>query len=218
MQPAFANNDLAANYHQASHEEPVEGQTPTPQAAAYQTPRSVEHFFAQMEQPLYRYALRYLKCEQDALEAVQDALLKWVEKKYARKPVEQWRPIIYRILQNRLHDIGRHRQVVNKVISVFNPGGCMDEPMDVIETSQASPHEQPEQKEDSQAFISALMQALDDLPVRQRQAFQYRIGEGLSTRETAIAMGCGEGSVMTHLSRANHTLRRVLQQFNDGGL
>lgn len=198
----------------AARNDVIKAETPLQQASAYQTPKSVEHFITQVEQPLYRYAYRSLKCEQDALEAVQDALLKWVEKKYSRKPVQEWRPLVYRILQNRLSDMARHRQVVGRVMMVFKKPSNNDETTDPVDLASAWAHEQPERKEDAQAFVTALMEALDTLPERQRQAFQYRVGEGLSTKETALAMGCGEGSVMTHLSRANQALRKMLAHFN----
>lgn len=214
-----------AKYHSDTHDDdatPIhlvdqskQTQNHSPETPSYQRPRSVEHFLAQVEQPLYRFAFRTLKNEQDALEAVQDTLLKWVEKKYSRKPAEEWRPLVYRILQNRLNDIGRHRLVVSKVMTVFSKSTTSQEKTDVLESAPASPNRQPDKIGDNQAFVTALMNALDTLPERQRQAFQYRVGEGLSTKETALAMGCGEGSVMTHLSRANQALRRALERFSD---
>ena len=194
-----------------------ENETPATPKSTYQTPRSVEHFLVQVEQPLYRFAYRSLKNEQDALEAVQDALLKWVEKQYSHKPAEEWRPLVYRILQNRLNDIRRHRQVVGKVMRVFHTITQSDDTQDALESAPAKDSAQPDQIGDNQAFVTALAGALQALPERQRQAFQYRIGEGLSTKETAVAMGCGEGSVMTHLSRANHALRKALKHFHETG-
>ncbi len=217
MYAAFAqyHSDAPIDAEPTKPNQHVAAESRRAKTPAYHAPESVEHFLAQVEQPLYRYAYRFLKCEQDALEAVQETLLKWVEKKYSRKPVDAWRPLVYRILQNHLYDIKRRQRITGGIIHIFNKITFTENTRDLVESAPASPHQEPERQKDQDAFITALMNALEALPKRQRQAFEYRVGEGLSTRETAIAMGCGEGSVMTHLSRANQALRKALRAFHD---
>jgi RNA polymerase sigma-70 factor (ECF subfamily) len=52
---------------------------------------------------------------------------------------------------------------------------------------------------------------IQKLPARQREAFLMRYWQDMDVAETAAAMGCSEGSVKTHCSRATHTLADALR-------
>jgi RNA polymerase sigma-70 factor (ECF subfamily) len=60
-------------------------------------------------------------------------------------------------------------------------------------------------------ILEIIEQELTKLPPRQRQAFIMRYWEELDVAETARVMGCSEGSVKTHCSRAAHTLAAALK-------
>ncbi len=152
-----------------------------------------------------------LRSHEDAQDAVQEAMFQ-LAKRYASRPPEEWAPLFYRILQSRIRDTQRRRAVRNRVLSFFGGqrGDGDDELPDPIasapDPTALDPREQVAQAE----AMVALEKALGELPGRQREAFMLRILEGLDVAQTAQAMGCSEGSVKTHLSRAVHSLRKSL--------
>ncbi len=163
-----------------------------------------------MERRAFRIAQMALRHPDDALDAVQDAMLS-LAKRYAQRPEEEWPPLFYRILQSRIRDCQRRRMVRNRVISFF--GGqrdADDEPPDPIEAAADPAGRDPSEQVAQGEAMLALEVALERLPARQREAFVLRILEGLDVADTAKSMGCSEGSVKTHLSRAVHSLRESL--------
>ena len=164
-----------------------------------------------MERRALRIAQIALRSHEDAQDAVQDAMFQ-LAKRYAARPPAEWAPLFYRILQSRIRDCQRRRKVRNRVLSFF--GGQRGEGEDelpdpiagAVDTAARDPSEQVAQAD----AMSALEKALSALPLRQREAFMLRILEGLDVAETAQSMGCSEGSVKTHLSRAMHSLRETL--------
>ncbi len=151
-----------------------------------------------------------LRDPDDALDVVQDAMLK-LARNYAAKPSAEWRPLFYRILENGIRDLQR-RRVVRKRLMVWLPGPKEDpdnEAQDPLESVAASGPDVPERLIQAEA-IEKLESSLRELPARQREAFMLRNFEGLDVAGTAAAMGCSEGSVKTHYSRAVHALRARL--------
>jgi len=146
--------------------------------------------------------------DEDALDIVQDAMLQ-LARRYAARSSEEWRPLFYRILQNRIRDHQRRQRVRAKVMS-WLPGYWSEEegedPIEAVPDQGPSPSEQLIQD----SAIIKLEEALRLLPARQQEAFALRNFEGLDVAETAQAMRCSEGSVKTHYSRAVHTLRERL--------
>jgi RNA polymerase sigma-70 factor (ECF subfamily) len=138
-------------------------------------------------------------------------MLKLAEK-YGDKPAEELPMIFQRILQNTIRDYYRRQKVRSSWISLFSslqPKQDEEEfdPLDVLEDS-ANPTSPltPDQSLQQSQMISLIEQAISKLPARQREAFLLRYWEGLDTAETATAMGCTEGSVKTHCSRAVQAL------------
>jgi RNA polymerase sigma-70 factor (ECF subfamily) len=175
--------------------------------------RELERFLAEVERRAFRMAQIALRHEEDALDAVQDAMLQLAHR-YAARPPAEWKPLFYRILENRIRDVQRRRSVRNRVMAWLpaRPHGDDAEAPDPIEQASDSGPEPPAQLE-SQQMLQRLEQALAALPARQRQAFTLRNLEGMDVAETAAAMGCSEGSVKTHYFRALQTLRLQLGEF-----
>lgn len=151
-----------------------------------------------------------------ALDIVQDAMLKLAEK-YGNKPTEELPMLFQRILQNTIRDYYRRQKVKNAWTTLFSAlqpkhDGEEFDPLDVLEDNdnQSAPAT-PEATLQQKQIIALIEQALTNLPARQREAFLLRYWEGLDTSETAAAMGCTEGSVKTHCSRATHALAAALE-------
>ena len=171
--------------------------------------RALNQFLASVELKAFKIAQAALRHEDDALDAVQDAMLQ-LARAYADRPHEEWKPLFYRILENRIRDMQRRRTVRGRVIA-WLPFRGEDEDEEPDPIAQApSPEPQPVKRLELDEAMQALERALGELPRRQQQAFMLRTLEGLDVAETATAMGCSEGSVKTHYFRAVQTLRAQL--------
>jgi RNA polymerase sigma-70 factor (ECF subfamily) len=172
--------------------------------------RALNDFLASVELRAFKIAVIALRHEDDALDAVQDAMLH-LARAYAARPAEEWKPLFYRILENRIRDVQRRRMTRNKVIAwlPFRRGEEDDALPDPIEQA-ASRDPAPSQRLEMDQAMQALEAALRELPRRQQQAFMLRTLEGMDVAQTAAAMGCSEGSVKTHYFRALNALRGKL--------
>jgi RNA polymerase sigma-70 factor (ECF subfamily) len=166
-------------------------------------------FLREVETRAYRIALLSIRNRDDALDIVQDCMIRLV-RRYAHRPSEEWRPLFFRILQNRIRDVQRRRIVRSRVLSFFGGVPSEDE-MDPLLAAPAPAGETPPARVAAGDAMQALETALAALPARQREAFMLRNLEGLDVAQTAVAMGCTEGSVKTHYSRAVHKLREQLE-------
>lgn len=172
---------------------------------------SLPAFLAAVERRAFRHAEIALKHRDDALDAVQDAMLKLVQR-YGRHPCEQWSPLFWRVLHSRIADIRRKRRV--RAIMVGWMGSRNDEADDALPAWEPpDPAPGPAQIHNDRESYRALAIALRTLPRRQREAYQMRVLEGLDVADTARAMGCSEGSVKTHTSRAMNALRMQLEDW-----
>jgi RNA polymerase sigma-70 factor, ECF subfamily len=137
--------------------------------------------------------------------------------KYSERPAPELPLLFQRILQNAIRDHfrrGKVRSTWTTLLSNLGMGGEDDDadPLETLEVEDtanvpASPAERLEQSQ----VMAAIEQAVQALPERQRQAFMLRYWEELDVSETAKAMGCSEGSVKTHCSRATHALAKILR-------
>jgi RNA polymerase sigma-70 factor, ECF subfamily len=171
--------------------------------------RALNQFLAGVELKAFKIAQAALRHEDDALDAVQDAMLQ-LARAYAGRPAEEWKPLFYRILENRIRDMQRRRTVRGRIMAWLPARGeDDDDELDPVALA-ASPDPQPVRRLELDEAMGALEEALQRLPPRQQQAFLLRALEGLDVAQTAVAMGCSEGSVKTHYFRAVQALRAQL--------
>ena len=168
---------------------------------------------ANVERRAFKQAMFAVRDEDAALDIVQDAMLKLTEN-YSDKPASELPMLFQRILQNAIHDHFRRQKVRSTWTTLLSALGHRDD-YDPLETLQsrtdtnisADPAANAEQAQ----TVRMIEQALSRLPARQREAFLLRYWEELDVAETAAAMGCSEGSVKTHCSRAVHALAEMLK-------
>lgn len=177
--------------------------------------RSLESFLAGVERKAFRIAQIALRHEDDALDAVQEAMLRLV-RSYSRRPAQEWKPLFYRILENCVRDMQRRRKVSGRVMSWYHRALGEDEDENAADPLEQAPDPAPTPAAQVQTdeTLQALEVALAALPARQRQAFLLRNFEGLDVNDTARAMGCSAGSVKTHYFRALQALRAGLGEFH----
>jgi len=170
--------------------------------------RTLDRFLAGVEKRAFQIARMAVRDAEDALDIVQDAMLQ-LARRYADRPSEQWKPLFYRILQNRIRDCQRRRMVRNRLFG-WLPGPAADEESGDPYAMTPDEGQGPAERVMTGEAMDSLERALQALPARQLQAFLLRNMEGMDVAETALAMGCTEGSVKTHYSRAVHALRARL--------
>ena len=178
---------------------------------ARETPATLDAFLASVERRAFRVAEINLRQHEDALDAVQDAMLRLVSH-YRDKPAAEWAPLFWGILRRRIVDLQRRRKVRSIVVGWLG-GGRDDDGDELPGWDPADTGPGPlDRMQDAQSWAD-LSRSLRGLPRRQREAFTLRMLEGLDVAETAQAMGCSEGSVKTHLSRAMQRLRKELEDW-----
>ncbi|MCC6172241.1 MAG: RNA polymerase sigma factor [Gammaproteobacteria bacterium] len=183
-------------------------------AATDPTSRALDAFLTSIERKAFKIARLALRHDDDALDAVQDAMLALVTT-YARRPSEEWKPLFYRILENKIRDLQRRRTVRGRIMAWLPVAASADDDDELWDplAQAASAEPPPTLRLELDQAIGALEQAIAALPSRQRQAFLLRNFEGLDVAATATAMGCSEGSVKTHYFRALQALRAQLGDF-----
>jgi RNA polymerase sigma-70 factor, ECF subfamily len=177
--------------------------------------QELSDFLRDVERRAYKQTVYAVRDDHAALDIVQDAMLKLAEK-YADNPVTEYPMLFQRILQNTMRDYWRRQKVRNlwtSLLSSFGAGKDGEEdhdPLDTIDVEDESSNPMV-QLERSQT-IKIIEKAIEKLPARQREAFILRYWEDMDVAETAEMMGCSEGSVKTHCSRAVHTLATLLEK------
>jgi RNA polymerase sigma-70 factor, ECF subfamily len=179
--------------------------------------QEISDFLRQVEKRAFRQTAYAVRDDHAALDIVQDAMLKLADK-YASKPVEEYPMLFQRILQNTMRDYWRRQKVRNLWTTLFSSfGQSEDEDYDPLETIEVESAEgDPSDQLERSQIMALIEKALAKLPLRQREAFVLRYWEELDVAETASVMGCSEGSVKTHCSRAVSALSTLLEQAGIG--
>jgi RNA polymerase sigma-70 factor (ECF subfamily) len=179
--------------------------------------QEISALLADVERRAFKQAMFAVRDEDAALDIVQDAMLKLTES-YAAKPIGELPMLFQRILQNTIHDHFRRQKVRSTwttLLSALGHKDDKDDDYDPLETLQSRTDSNiaadPAANAEQSQIVRAVEQALARLPARQREAFLLRYWEELDVAETAAAMGCSEGSVKTHCSRAVHALAEMLK-------
>ncbi len=165
-------------------------------------------FFKQHEQSAFKMSVALIKHRDDALEIVQDSMMKLVQN-YAHKPNEEWTLLFFRIVQNKIRDHQRKKSF-RSLFHIFLPTSSNDDVGDIIEQSQNHSQLEPDDCLQQSHTIKGIFSAINDLPLRQKQTFILRAWQEFSVKETAFTLSISEGSVKTHYSRATAQLRTLL--------
>jgi RNA polymerase sigma-70 factor, ECF subfamily len=200
-------------------EERYEGPRPTPwdEPTTMATRQEMSDFLASAERRAFKHALYAVRDEEAALDLVQDAMMRLAEK-YADKPPAELPLLFQRILQNAVTDHFRRQKVRNiwttLLSSLFaeDEDGSARDPLDSIEPEIGTTAAESAADQVERSQVMAIIETeIGRLPPRQREAFLMRYWEDMDVAETAAAMGCSQGSVKTHCSRATHTLALALK-------
>ena len=189
---------------------------PSTETRALRQEQQLNRFLAEIERRALRIAEISVRDRDDALDLVQDAMIKLC-RSYGERPSNEWTPLFYRILQNGVRDWHRRQAVRNRFMVWFGRGANDDDDYDAISAAPDPIGRSPAEELANTEAMDSLELAVAGLPARQREAFMLRTFEGLNVAGTALAMGCSEGSVKTHYSRAIHALRERLEEHGPDG-
>ena len=188
------------------------------------TDKELSDFLKSVEKRAFKRTVFTVRDDDAALDIVQDAMMRLAEK-YADRPAAELPLVFQRILSNATMDWFRRRKVRQGVLQNLSDfdGGDEDGDFDLLEmlntVDGALGSESAADSVSRAQILHLIEQAVADLPGRQREAFLLRYWEEFDVAETAAAMGCSEGSVKTHCSRAVHALAIALRAKGlEGGL
>ena len=176
----------------------------------------LSRFLEDVERRAFKQALYAVRDDSAALDVVQEAMIKLAES-YGDKPIQELPMLFQRILQNAVRDHFRRQKVRNNWVTLFSSLNFKDEDdqFDFLESlapeEGSSAAESPADKVERAQILLVIEDEIKKLPARQREAFLMRYWEDMSVTETATAMGCCEGSVKTHCSRATQSLAQALK-------
>lgn len=177
--------------------------------------QELSDFLRDVERRAFKQTAYAVRDDHAAIDIVQDAMLKLADK-YPDKPVTEYPMLFQRILQNTMRDFWRRQKVrtlwttLLSSFSAQSDDGEVRDPLDTMDVDDGS--QNPATQLEGSQTLQVIETALQKLPARQREAFVLRYWEEMSVAETAASMGCSEGSVKTHCSRALHTMAALLAQ------
>ncbi|MCC7060577.1 MAG: RNA polymerase sigma factor [Burkholderiaceae bacterium] len=182
------------------------------------TRQELSDFLAAAERRAFKQAVYAVRDQEVALDVVQDTMLK-LSSRYADRPPAELPLLFQRILQNAITDHFRRQKVRNlwttPLSALYGEDDGEGGEHDILEALEAEPGtpgaESSADQVERRQTMAILEEEIARLPRRQREAFLLRYWEDLNVAETAMVMGCSEGSVKTHCSRATHALAEVLR-------
>ena len=180
------------------------------------TETELSDFLKSVERRAFKRSVYHVRDEEAALDIVQDSMMKLAEH-YGDKPAGELPMLFQRILSNCTLDWFRRQKTRRALFSNMSDfeSADADGEFDLLESLATSVDKrETESAEDTTRRAQILREIeveIEALPGRQREAFLLRYWEELDVAETAAAMGCSEGSVKTHCSRAVHALSRALK-------
>ena len=182
------------------------------------TRNALDSFLAGIERRALSMAECALGNREDALDVVQEAMIRLC-RKYAQRDPDEWRPLFYRILQNGIRDHYRRNAVRNRFRTWLRPRPGIEDaetgPVDGMQTVADSGQRTPDELAAQADTLVRLQSVLRQLPRRQREVFMLRVWDGMDVAGAAQAMNCSQGSVKTHLSRALQRVREQLAGYTD---
>jgi RNA polymerase sigma-70 factor (ECF subfamily) len=174
---------------------------------------ALNQFLAGVEKRAFRIAELATSSPDHAMDIVQDAMLS-LAKNYSHKNEAEWGPLFHRILQSKIRDWYRRSRTRNNVFTWLRGSNHDDgDELDPIQRAADTVTLHPDGSASNEELMGVALDAIRLLPLRQQQAFLLRAWEGLDVRETARAMGCSQGSVKTHYSRATRALKKRLEAY-----
>ena len=180
------------------------------------TEQELSDFLRSVDKRAFKRAVYAVRDADAALDIVQDSMIRLAEK-YGDRPASELPLLFQRILSNATTDWFRRQKVRGAVMQSFSDfeGHDGEEPVDLLDTLEALQSTEGTESAADALSRTQLLQIIDSevqkLPPRQREAFLMRYWEEFDVAETASVMGCSEGSVKTHCSRAVHALARALK-------
>jgi RNA polymerase sigma-70 factor (ECF subfamily) len=177
--------------------------------------KELSDFLQSVEKRAFKRSFYHVRDEESALDIVQDSMMKLAEH-YGDKQATELPMLFQRILSNTTLDWFRRNKTRRAVFSNFSDfeSGHEDDEFDILESLNSGNEAQKAQSAEdnfaSSASVREIEEEIQNLPLRQREAFLLRYWEDLDVSETAAAMGCSEGSVKTHCSRAIQSLSKAL--------
>jgi len=180
------------------------------------TDKELSDFLKSVEKRAFKRTVYAVRDDEAALDIVQDSMIRLAEK-YAERPAAEWPMLFQRIMTNATMDWFRRQKVRNAVLQNLSDfeGGDDDDDFDLLESLQsvegALGSESAADAVSREQILLVIESEIAELPARQREAFLLRYWEEFDVAETAEIMGCSEGSVKTHCSRAVHALAKALR-------
>ena len=172
--------------------------------------QALNRFLASVEKRAFRMAELATSSPDHAMDIVQDAMLALV-KNYSHKNEADWGPLFHRILQSKIRDWYRRSKMRNSIFGIL--GFKNEDNEDPVQRAEDKQSLGPEITTSNEQLMNVTLIAIRNLPLRQQQAFLLRAWEGYDVKETASAMGCTQGSVKTHYSRAIKALKNQLEAY-----